>query len=322
MDALEKPSAATRRHGPHPRRHVPHGIGPALSGGGAGASRHGRRLLDRSPRRSPTRSSARSSRRPATSRGRDPARSEGLSRRAAAHAEGRRRSSSRRPSARSTCATGANGGASPSAPTGGSPTARAATSAGSTIIRSCMSPIAMPRPTPMGRQGVADRSRMGVRRARRARRCRVRLGRGVHARRPAHGQHLAGRLPAREPEDATAATRTSPVARLPGQRLRPLRHDRQCLGMDDRLVSRRSTRPMRRRRAVFRRIRAARARTRATTRASPHIRIPRKVLKGGSHLCAPNYCRRYRPAARHAEPVDTSTSHVGFRCVVRGGGKA
>jgi len=52
----------------------------------------------------------------------------------------------------------------------------------------------------------------------------------------------------------------------------------------------------------------------------PEIKIPRKVLKGGSHLCAPNYCRRYRPAARHAEPVDTSTSHVGFRCVVRKGG--
>ena len=51
-------------------------------------------------------------------------------------------------------------------------------------------------------------------------------------------------------------------------------------------------------------------------------RIPRKVLKGGSHLCAPNYCRRYRPAARHPEPVDTSTGHVGFRCVrrVAGGG--
>ncbi len=49
----------------------------------------------------------------------------------------------------------------------------------------------------------------------------------------------------------------------------------------------------------------------------PKIRIPRKVLKGGSHLCAPNYCRRYRPAARHAEPVDTSTSHVGFRCITR-----
>jgi formylglycine-generating enzyme required for sulfatase activity len=47
------------------------------------------------------------------------------------------------------------------------------------------------------------------------------------------------------------------------------------------------------------------------------LKIARKVLKGGSHLCAPSYCRRYRPAARHAEPVDTSTSHVGFRCVVR-----
>ncbi len=49
----------------------------------------------------------------------------------------------------------------------------------------------------------------------------------------------------------------------------------------------------------------------------PEVRIPRRVLKGGSHLCAPNYCRRYRPAARHAQPVDTSASHIGFRCVVR-----
>ncbi len=46
--------------------------------------------------------------------------------------------------------------------------------------------------------------------------------------------------------------------------------------------------------------------------------IPQRVLKGGSHLCAPNYCRRYRPAARHPQPVDTSTSHVGFRCVQPG----
>ena len=51
----------------------------------------------------------------------------------------------------------------------------------------------------------------------------------------------------------------------------------------------------------------------------PSARIPRKVVKGGSHLCAPNYCRRYRPAARHAQPVDTGMSHVGFRCVVRNG---
>ena len=44
---------------------------------------------------------------------------------------------------------------------------------------------------------------------------------------------------------------------------------------------------------------------------------PRRVGKGGSHLCAPSYCRRYRPAARWPQPVDTSTSHLGFRCVVR-----
>lgn len=49
----------------------------------------------------------------------------------------------------------------------------------------------------------------------------------------------------------------------------------------------------------------------------PEVRIGRKVLKGGSHLCAANYCQRYRPAARHPEMVDTSTSHIGFRCVLR-----
>ena len=53
--------------------------------------------------------------------------------------------------------------------------------------------------------------------------------------------------------------------------------------------------------------------------ALAQIRIPRRVLKGGSHLCAPNYCQRYRPAARQAQAVDTSTSHIGFRCVVRSG---
>jgi formylglycine-generating enzyme required for sulfatase activity len=45
--------------------------------------------------------------------------------------------------------------------------------------------------------------------------------------------------------------------------------------------------------------------------------IPRRVMKGGSHLCAPNYCLRYRPAARQGEAVDTSTTHIGFRCVSR-----
>jgi sulfatase modifying factor 1 len=46
-------------------------------------------------------------------------------------------------------------------------------------------------------------------------------------------------------------------------------------------------------------------------------RYPRRVIKGGSHLCAPNYCLRYRPAARQGETTDTSTAHIGFRCVIR-----
>jgi formylglycine-generating enzyme required for sulfatase activity len=50
---------------------------------------------------------------------------------------------------------------------------------------------------------------------------------------------------------------------------------------------------------------------------TPAVKIGRKVLKGGSHLCAPNYCQRYRPAARYPQPIDTSTSHVGFRCIIR-----
>jgi formylglycine-generating enzyme required for sulfatase activity len=49
----------------------------------------------------------------------------------------------------------------------------------------------------------------------------------------------------------------------------------------------------------------------------PGADIPRRVIKGGSHLCAPNYCLRYRPAARQAEAVDTSTGHIGFRCIIR-----
>ena len=51
--------------------------------------------------------------------------------------------------------------------------------------------------------------------------------------------------------------------------------------------------------------------------AQPQFRIPRKVIKGGSFLCADNYCQRYRPAARRPQMIDTGMSHLGFRCVVR-----
>jgi formylglycine-generating enzyme required for sulfatase activity len=49
--------------------------------------------------------------------------------------------------------------------------------------------------------------------------------------------------------------------------------------------------------------------------AQPQFPIPRKVIKGGSYLCADSYCRRYRPAARRPQMIDTGMSHIGFRCV-------
>ena len=49
----------------------------------------------------------------------------------------------------------------------------------------------------------------------------------------------------------------------------------------------------------------------------PQFKIPRKVVKGGSHICAPNYCLRYRPAARQPQMIDTGMSHIGFRCIKR-----
>ena len=58
-------------------------------------------------------------------------------------------------------------------------------------------------------------------------------------------------------------------------------------------------------------------RTDLSTSANRGRSSPRMVVKGGSHLCAPNYCLRYRPAARQAQTVETSMAHLGFRCIVR-----
>jgi sulfatase modifying factor 1 len=49
----------------------------------------------------------------------------------------------------------------------------------------------------------------------------------------------------------------------------------------------------------------------------PRVRIPREVVKGGSFLCAPNVCKRYRPAARQPQMIDSAMSHIGFRCIAR-----
>lgn len=50
-------------------------------------------------------------------------------------------------------------------------------------------------------------------------------------------------------------------------------------------------------------------------RSMPDIRVPRRVVKGGSFLCSPSYCARYRPAARQPQAIDTAAVHIGFRCV-------
>ena len=100
------------------------------------------------------------------------------------------------------------------------------------------------------------------------------------------------------------------------QRLRPPRHDRQCLGMDVRLVFAKHEADAPKACCIPENPRGG-CEEASYDPHQPNINIPRKVIKGGSHLCAPNYCRRYRPAARHAEAIDTSTSHLGFRCVIR-----
>ena len=66
--------------------------------------------------------------------------------------------------------------------------------------------------------------------------------------------------------------------------------------------------------SVFTPLRAEKSCCAASAPGAPN---GRQVVKGGSHLCAPSYCLRYRPAARQGEPLDTSTCHIGFRCVVR-----
>ena len=101
--------------------------------------------------------------------------------------------------------------------------------------------------------------------------------------------------------------------RVPAERLRPPRHDRQRLGVDDRLVRRRSIRARSSRPAARRTIRAAPREDDSYDPCQPQIRIPRKVIKGGSHLCAPNYCRRYRrphgsPSRSTRRPVTSASA--------------
>ena len=166
----------------------------------------------------------------------------------------------------------------------------------------------------LGRQGAADRGAVGVRRPRRARggaatRGETRPSRGGEPR----ANYWHGEFPWQT--RARASARRRPVGSFAAERLRPLRHGRQRLGVDDRLVHRRATPRPRTSPAACRRTPAAARSGTASIPAQPQFAVPRKVIKGGSFLCADSYCRRYRPAARRPQMIDTGMSHVGFRCI-------
>ena len=107
-------------------------------------------------------------------------------------------------------------GATCPAPTGATRRGRGSSTEGpAATTRSCTSPRRTRGVRALGRQGAADRGRVGVRRARRPRGRRVRLGRRARARRQADGQHLAGRVPLAEPARRTATSGTAPVGSFP-----------------------------------------------------------------------------------------------------------
>ena len=163
---------------------------------------------------------------------------------------------------------------------------------------------------------AAHRSGVGVCGARRARRRHLHLGERGAARWPVDGQHLAGAFPLAEHEGGWLRLHLA-GRQLPRQRLRTARHGRQRLGMDGGLVHHRHSRARRSRAAACPQNPRGGEREASINPHHAQFRIPRRVVKGGSHLCAPSYCFRYRPAARQPQDIDTGMSHVGFRCVVR-----
>ncbi len=163
----------------------------------------------------------------------------------------------------------------------------------------------------VGGEGPANRGGVGVRRARRARGRGVRLGRRARPRRES-------RWRTRGKESSPGRTPSSTATREPRRSAASRRTD---TGSSTYAGTSGSGRRTGLRHAI-----PTKSRARAACRGTPACllrtlqageTIPRRVIKGGSHLCAPNYCLRYRPAARQGQAIDSSTTHLGFRCVQR-----
>ena len=165
----------------------------------------------------------------------------------------------------------------------------------------------------VGRPGAADRGRVGGRRPRRARRRRYTWGDDPEARGERRANFWHGAFPwradpgygrtarsGRSPPTPTACSTwpaTSGSGRRTGTPSRAAADAPCCVPSDPR----------------------GPADDASYDPQQPQFAVPRKVVKGGSFLCADSYCRRYRPAARRPQTVDTGMSHIGFRCVVRAG---
>ena len=133
------------------------------------------------------------------------------------------------------------------------------------------------------------------------------------------GVHMAntwqGEFPATEPERGRLRAHLAGDG-VSAERLRPSRHDRQCLGMDLRLVCAEAR--GRCAEGVLHSGKSARRPRRRQLRPLPaNIKIPRKVHQGRLASLRAELLPPLSAGRAHAEPIDTSTSHVGFRCVMR-----